>query len=418
MLTAASATRTLRGRGTVGRMQPAKHIFDNSVFDDRLHAECREAAASGPVATDSMTGAHVVLRHADVEALAHSKNLVGVGMTLFDFMGIENGPLRDWYSGLMFTNEGDAHHRLRRLVQIAFTPRSVDRLRNDAALEAGKRMQRLVNDGGGDLVQAFSRFPTWMMCRLIGVPEGDAALFGGWLDTLSPVFGFMEPEQIQAADLAIIDLLAYVEQLVEHRSAQPGDALVDGLIAASAEGDRLSPHEVAAMIANLLVGGHDTTESQLACVLLRLLRHPQQAARVRDDSSLASSAVSEGTRIEPSLPVIPRTVSVPFDLIGQRVEVGELVFLSVASANRDPAAWSAPDAFDLDRFATSGSSKLLSFGAGAHYCLGTSLAKLTMEQSVAALASARPVEPTLDPWTLPWRCVLGRSPTTMPVSVS
>ncbi len=94
-----------------------------SAFGDDLHDVLRTVARAGPLARDPETGVVIVLRHADVEALGRDPRLVGFGLGNFDVMGITDGPLRDWYSRLMFTNEGATHRRLRSLVQKAFTPR-------------------------------------------------------------------------------------------------------------------------------------------------------------------------------------------------------------------------------------------------------------------------------------------------------
>jgi cytochrome P450 len=102
-------------------------------FAADLHEVVRKAANQGPLATDQLTGATVVLRYRDLEKLAHDQRLAGIGLALFDMMGITEGPLREWYSGLMFTTEGDYHRRIRSLVSRAFTPRSVEALRARAA---------------------------------------------------------------------------------------------------------------------------------------------------------------------------------------------------------------------------------------------------------------------------------------------
>src|SRR5262245_30603215 len=94
-----------------------------------LHGALREASFRAPFATDEMTGATVVLRQADIEKLTRDHRLPGIGLSLFDMMGIVDGPLRDWYGALMFTTEGDYHRRMRALVSRAFTPRSVEALR-------------------------------------------------------------------------------------------------------------------------------------------------------------------------------------------------------------------------------------------------------------------------------------------------
>jgi cytochrome P450 len=167
---------------------------------------------------------------------------------------------------------------------------------------------------------------------------------------------------------------------------------------------------VVAMVANLLVGGHDTTASQLACTLHVLLRHPAALARLRDDRSMLHDAAAESIRLQPSIGFIPRTVVEPLDVGGDELPSGNLVFLCSASANRDPAVWDEPDVLDLERFGRPGAPRLLSFGAGPHYCLGAALAKVTVEEGVRAVLDLGDLRGTEDPAGVPWRTVLGQAP--------
>jgi cytochrome P450 len=392
-------------------------IDTRASLDDSLHPLLREAAAAGPIAIDAVTGGVYVLRYHDVEQLAHEPRLAGIGLALFDLMGIADGPLRDWYGGLMFTNEGEAHHRLRALVSRAFTPKAVDGLRPEVARLAADALARVHAAGGGDLVGALRLVPMHVMCRLLGVPVEDVAVFGAWADALSPVFGILEPEQIVAAEQAITELLGYVDELTRRRASDPGDDLVTALLAAEVDGGRLTHDEVLAMVANLLVGGHDTTSSQLGCSCLTLLRHPDEMARVGHDRALLGSAVAETIRFEPSLPIVPRTVAEPLTVLDLELPSGNLVMLVTAAANREAGVWRDPDRLDVGRFTTRDAPRLLSFGAGPHYCLGTALARLTVEESVGALLDLGPIVPTADPWAVEWRVVLGRSPARLDVAV-
>ena len=225
-------------------------------FAGDLHGVLSEAAQRGPLAVDVATGATVVLRQRDLEALAHDQRLEGIGLALFDMMGITDGPLRDWYSRLMFTTEGDYHRRTRSLVSRAFTPRSVQALRARAADMAADAVASVSQ--GGDLVAAFSTVATRLMCRLLGVPDSDIPVFVAWLDALSPVFAVMTPEQIAAATTAITELQRYVDELATRHSKDPGNDLITALLASEADGERLTRGEAVTMIANLLVAGHDT----------------------------------------------------------------------------------------------------------------------------------------------------------------
>ncbi len=383
---------------------------------DELHRLLRVAADMGPFFVDGMTGATSFLRHADVSALARDERVMGVGLTFFDLMGILEGPLREWYSGLMFTNEGPAHDRLRKLVSRAFSPRSVEALRGVAAQNANDRLDDVEAAGGGDLSEALALVAMHVMCALLGVPSEDVKIFGAWADALSPTFGFMDESQIAAATSAIGELLSYVEDLAERRRTDPANDLITALYAAEDEGDRLSHRELVEMVANLLVGGHDTTTSQIGCSVLTLLRHPDQMKRVREDPDLLQSAVEETIRVEPSIPAVPRTAIAEIDIAGTTLAPGSMIMLCTAAANREPGVWDEPDTFNVSRFTVKGGPALLTFGAGAHFCLGAALARMTLQETVRAVAARDNISLAEDPATLPWRVVLGRSPARLPVT--
>jgi len=381
-----------------------------------LHSVLAEAAAHGPLATDIATGATVVLRQHDVDALAHDPRLEGIGLMLFDMMEIPEGPLRDWYSRLMFTTEGDYHRRIRSLVSRAFTPRSVGALRETAADMAVDAVTTARESG--DLLAA-SSLGTRMICRLLGVPEGDDAVFTKWAEALSPVFFMMTPEQIADATTAIVEMQNYVDELAARRANDPGDDLITSLLAAEADGERLTHAETVTMIANLLVAGHDTAGSQIPCSILTALQYRDELAGALDDAARFTSAVSETMRLEPSIPAIPRTTVAPIELHGTTLPAGSMIFLCIAAACRDESAWPEPDRFDAARFTRPDSAKLLNFGAGTHYCLGTALAKMAVEEAVRAVLAADPaLQLTEDPADIPWRQVLGRSPARLLVTAN
>jgi cytochrome P450 len=379
-------------------------------------ARLAAAAADGSTALDSATGAVLVLRYEELERLAHDPRMVGVGLSWFDVMGIE-GDLRQWYGSLMFTTEGDTHTRLRRLVSRAFTPRSVRQHRDDVAKLVNDRLLQLESEGKGDLAQLFGRVAIRVMCRLLGVPEEDVEVWGSWADALSPVFAYMQPEQIRAAESALAELLSYIAALVEERDGDPHDDLITALLRAEEDGERLNRDEVITMIANLLVGGHDTTTSQIGCTLLTLLRHPSAVARLRSETAMVPAAVMETMRYEPSIGLIPRTTTAPVDIGGVERPAGTMVMLSVFTANRDPAVWEHADSFDVERFTRPSAPPILSFGTGVHYCLGANLARMTLEETVAGFV-ARDIKPAEDLEDVQWRQVLGRSPATLRVVMS
>ena len=374
------------------------------------------AAVESATALHAETGAVWVVRYHDINQLAHDPRMVGVGLQLFDLVGIVDGPLRRWYSSLMFINEGAVHVRLRRLVNRAFTPRSIERLREITGNFVGAAFDGIVREGGGDLIDAFGRVPMHVMCRLLGVPEDDVPRFVDWVDALSPTFGFMDPDQIEAASAAIDQLLDYVGTLVSLRRSSPADDLITSLLVAEDTGDRLTHEELVDMVANLLVGGHDTASSQIGCTFLTLLAHPDGLEALGTRPDLVPAAVMETMRFEPSIGAIPRTVVDPLPVGAEERPPGSVVLLSLSAANRDPDVWRDPGAFRLLRFADPDVPKLLSFGTGPHFCLGAHLARMTLQETVRGLI-ARPLELTGDPQALEWRTVLGRSPLSLEVAV-
>jgi len=122
-------------------------------------------------------------------------------------------------------------------------------------------------------------------------------------------------------------------------------------------------------------------------------------------------------RMEPSIPIIPRTATEPIDLHDATIPAGSMVFLCIAAACRDETAWLEPNRFDPERFTRPEQGRLLNFGAGTHYCLGTAVAKIAVEESLrAVLAADPPLRLSEDPADIPWRQVLGRSPARLLVS--
>jgi cytochrome P450 len=226
----------------------------------------------------------------------------------------------------------------------------------------------------------------------------------------------MSPDQIDAATHAIEALLGYLGELVDRRRGQPGDDLISALIAAEDQGNRLTHEELLDMVANMLVGGHDTTASQIGCTLFELLRRPEIVAELTSRPQSIPSAVDETLRIQPAIGFFPRTVVEPIEIDGAVPAPGTLLGLATSSANRDPLVWDRPDDFVLDRFEKTGAPRLLAFGTGPHYCLGANLARMTLSEVVRGLVE-HPADPSVDLSDIKWRMVLGRSPVSLPIKL-
>lgn len=381
-------------------------LFRSSVID---------ASRTSPVAIGDEMGEVFVFGHDAVRLGLTDRKLTGVGLAMFDASGVPEGELRDWYSRIMFTNEGQAHHRLRRLVGKAFTPKALTALREQAARLASGRLDALRQDGGGDLLDRLRDVPMQLMCLLLGVPEEDVGSFFDWVSDLSSVFTFMTPEQADAAAAALGNLLRYVESMVEQRSHSPGDDLISRLIEAEHEGDRLTRLETVDMVTNLLIAGQDTTLSQIGCSLYVLFQHADFEQLAGVDGDALSSLVDETIRMEGSIAAAPRTSVEEIEIGGERFDAGTIVLLSTYAANRDPAIWDRPDVFDPARFLDPQVPKMMTFGGGAHFCLGAWLARLTLEEVIRAVIAAQP-QLTCGTSELEWISTTGANPVSLPVS--
>ena len=143
-----------------------------------------DAASRGPTAIDEATGMIYVLRHGDIERLLNEPRVHGVGLSLFDAMGIAGGPLRNWYGALMFTNDGTRHDRLRRLVSKAFTPRAAERLRASIQQVVDDLIEPMAVRGSFDLIAELAYpLPVIVICELLGIPEEDRNRFHDWSAT-------------------------------------------------------------------------------------------------------------------------------------------------------------------------------------------------------------------------------------------
>ncbi len=375
------------------------------------------AARAGSVAIDDDTGVPYALDNAQVKALLLDKRLVGGGRAVFEMQHIPPGRFPDWYLGIMFTTEGPEHSRMRRLVGKAFTPRAIDGLREVAAALVAVRLDTIRVEGSGDLVALLADVPTAVMCALLGVPSADVSRFITWIDALGPIFSFMSPEQIAAAANAIEGLLDYTLELRDRRHDAPADDLISALIAAEEDGDRLTREETAAMVANLLVAGHDTTASQIGCALLTLLTHPETMADVRADPAIIDAVVTETIRYEPSVVSTARAVVEPVAVGEVDCPAGSLIILSTWMANRDPLVWADADSFQPRRFLDPDAPRMLSFGGGPHFCLGAWLARMTLEEVVRGVSALNP-RLSVDPTDIGWVQVLGQNPARLPVSVT
>ena len=208
---------------------------------------------------------------------------------------------------------------------------------------AADRIGRFAGDGRCEFMGDFAdHFPAQVICHVLGVPDEDHESFASWGDAITHALSLELSQYIDEATRGFEELNAYLDELIGSRHAEPRDDLVSELIAASEEGDSLSPMELRALLGGLLFAGYDTTRNQLGLALNLLCEQPDQWRLLGDRPELAERAVEEVLRTVGTVSVTPRMTNEVVELDGWRIPAGTIVSLSLAAANHDPAAYENP----------------------------------------------------------------------------
>jgi cytochrome P450 len=241
-----------------------------------------------------------------------------------------------------------------------------------------------------DFVEAFAKpYPSLAIAMVMGAPLADAPRLHHWSNMIQRQFDAVSmASELPLIEQAVEEFYEYANELVRARRSDPSDDLISKLIAAEEEGERLSDVECINLVFNVLVGGVDTSQSQLAHAIRLLAEHPEQWELLAADTSLAENAVEESLRYEPITPFTARILIEDVEFRGVQFPEGTIVMVCAFTGNRDLDADAAgargADAFDItvDR----GRARPLTFGAGVHYCLGANLARVELQEGLAFLS--------------------------------
>jgi cytochrome P450 len=363
---------------------PEFDFLDPSLRGDRFHAHMRELRAQGWLARSPL-GCFVLDRDG-VDFFLKSKQLRFPGALVAELFGVTDGPLHEEIVRNILCIDGADHGRLRSLVNPSLTARSVERYRPAIRGFLEQLWQTVAVEGRCEFISAFAKpYPALTIATVMGAPLEDAERLYDWSNWIQKQFAADLLEQRAEIEQATLEFYDYARGLLQRRRAEPGDDLISLLIAAEEDGDRLSDDELVNLVLNILVGGVDTTQSQLAHAMKLFADHPDQWRLLAEQpDELAERAVWEVLRYEPITPFTARIALEDIEYRDITFPEGTIVMVSAVNANRDEDHWDAPDAFDIT---AERDAKPHTFGAGIHYCVGANLARLELTEALKFLSA-------------------------------
>jgi cytochrome P450 len=376
---------------------------DARMRGERFHSEMAKARERGWLAQAPF--GYMTLDREAGEFFLRTRSAIFPGMKIAEIFGVTEGPLYEQMQHNILHVNGADHTRLRSLVNPALSPRAVERYRPimreflgdllAQAIAASSEPDADEQDEGMifcDFVDSFAKpYPSLVIATVMGAPLQDAPRLHHWSNWIQRQFDAVSmSDEHQKAQItqAVQEFYGYAYELVRARREDPSDDLISKLIAAEEQGERLSDVECVNLVFNVLVGGVDTSQSQLAHAVRLLAENPDQWELLAQDPSLAEGAVEEALRYEPITPFTARILTEEIVYRDVTFPEGTVVMVCAFTGNRDldddDAGERGADSFDIT--ADRGRARPLTFGAGVHYCLGANLARVELQEGLAFLA--------------------------------
>jgi pimeloyl-[acyl-carrier protein] synthase len=403
-----NAIASLPGVDRAGTALSLYHLLDPEVLANPypLYHRLRTEA---PVHWDPFLHAWVVTRYPDVVRVLHdfSADRTPTPEQLERINLSAISPIAAVMVKQMLFLDAPAHTRLRSLASSAFTPARVRVLRShiqqiaDTLIDAAMAAQ----PGQMDIIAEFAEpLPAIVTAEMLGVPIRDHRQLKDWTAVFAEMLGNFQhnPDHVPKVLRALEEMLEYFRERVRELRAHPREGLINSLLTAEINGDRLTEEEVIANSIVTMVGGQETTTNLIGNGLLALLRYPAEMQRLCDDPELIPSAVEELLRYESPSQHTARLARTDVELGGRKIRKRDAVIAVMGAANRDPERFPDPDRLDLART----DNRHLAFGWAAHFCFGAALARIEGQVSFSTILRRMP-ELALQQVPLRWRTNLG-----------
>lgn len=319
---------------------------------------------------------------------------------------------------LLFKDDPD-HARMRKFLHSGFNLDAVHRLKGRIQKSADELLDRVQRDGHFDVCGDFAfLLPAYVLSDFLGVHKEDRDRVVQWSVDFIDFFNHI-PITVDTAGRMVqsaSEMIDYTKALLAERRREPKDdflgTLANAIANAEDEQDALTEEEIVANAMLLLLAGHVAVRNLIGNIVYLLLTHPDQYALLKANPELLDNTVEETLRYEPPVTLIPRIALEDFDLHGNAIRAGQIVQLSIASANRDEARFPEPERFDISRKP----GRYLSFGFGPHGCLGAPLAKEQARIALKTLFRRMPEIRLDESREIEWyRNAANRGPITLPL---
>ena len=354
-----------------------------------------------PIHWDEELGFWVLTRYTDIDSLYTDDRFSRAQGLMRNFQRLSEPeskivqPVYHSFSKTIFYADPPYHTHLRGLMNHAFTPRRVERLRPYIQKTVHELLDAAQHRGEVDIIRDVAYpLPVMVIAELLGLPAADRERFKKWSDDLFAILGTVRHKPLHLLERAaqsLDEMTDYVKELSRKRRESPRDDLLTALLSVTDEDDSGCPHphrspsphavstlteeELVSNINILLSTGHETTTHLIGNGLLALLQHPEQVQQLQHQPTLLTSAIEEMLRYDNPVQITYRSALQDAEIHGKQIRKGDLVNSILGSANRDPQRFSNPDDFNITR----NEGRHLSFGVGIHFCIGAPLVRLEAE---------------------------------------